>query len=65
MDFQRNTMRFNIDLLAPILTKVYTEALEVGLLPPTFNDAVITILLKKGKDPYELSSYRPSTLNVD
>ena len=58
--------KVNIDLLAPILTKVYTEALEVGLLPPTFNDAVITILLKKEKDPYEPSSYRPISLeNVD
>ncbi|XP_031418589.2 NACHT, LRR and PYD domains-containing protein 1 homolog [Clupea harengus] len=64
--FPAEYYKVTIDLLAPILTKVYTEALEVGLLPPTFNDAVITILLKKEKDPYEPSSYRPISLeNVD
>lgn len=56
----------NIHVLAPILTKLYAEILEEGLLPPTFNDAVITVLLKKVKDPYEPSSYRPISLeNVD
>lgn len=55
-----------IDIEAPILTWVYTEALAVGQLPPTFNDAIITVLLKKDKNPYEPSSYRPISLeNVD
>lgn len=50
------------DLLSPYLFKVYTQAYEVGRLPPTLNEAIITVLPKKGKDPVEVSSYRPISL---
>lgn len=63
--FPAEYYKTNIHVLAPILTKLYAEILEEGLLPPTFNDAVITVLLKKDKDPYEPSSYRPISLDVD
>lgn len=56
----------DIDIVAPILTEVYTEALAEEQLPPTFNEAVITVLLKKDKNPYGPSSFRPiSLVNVD
>lgn len=64
--FTAEYYKINIDVLAPILTMVFSEALEEGLLPPSFNDALITVLLKKDKDPYEPGSYRPISLeNVD
>lgn len=54
----------HIDIVALILTKVYREVFAEGLLPLTFNEAVITVLLKK--DDNEPSSFRPiSLVNVD
>lgn len=52
--------------LAPILVRVFNDALLKGLLPPTMSEASITLLLKKDKDPLLCGSYRPiSLLNVD
>lgn len=54
------------DQLAPLLLAVYNESLGRGALPPTLSQAIITVLLKKNKDPMSCSSYRPiSLLNVD
>uniref|UniRef100_A0A3B5RAA6 Reverse transcriptase domain-containing protein n=1 Tax=Xiphophorus maculatus TaxID=8083 RepID=A0A3B5RAA6_XIPMA len=54
------------DKLSPLLLEVYNESLTSGCLPQTLNQAVITLLAKKGKDPQLCSSYRPiSLLNVD
>lgn len=54
------------DIVAPILKEVYREALALEQLPPTFNDALITLILKKDKDPYDPGSFRPVSLeNVD
>lgn len=50
------------DLLSPHLFKLYTQAYNVGRLLPTLNEAIITVLPKKGKDPVEVSSYRPISL---
>lgn len=53
-------------LISKILSDVYNEALSAGRLPPTLNDATISLLLKKDKDPLLCSSFRPiSLLNVD
>lgn len=41
---------------------MYTQAYDVGRLPPTLNEAIITVLPKKGTDPVEVSSYRPISL---
>lgn len=56
----------SIDLLAPILTEVYNEAYATGSLPPSFNDALISVIPKKDRDPTEPSNYRPiSLINAD
>lgn len=53
------------DLLSPLLAQVY-ESFANCWLPPNLNEATICLLLKKGKDPLECSSYRLiSLLNVD
>lgn len=43
----------------------FQQALKTGL-PPTFSEAIITVIPKKGKNPEEVEAYRPiSLLNVD
>ena len=55
-----------IDILAPVLTKVYSESLSLGQLSNTLNESVISIILKKDKDSLDPASYRPISLaNVD
>lgn len=52
--------------LAPLLLDMYNESFELGHLSQTLNQASISLLLKKGKDPLACSSYCPiSLLNVD
>ena len=54
------------DILAPYMLKMYTLALSDGSLPQTLNEAIITLIPKKGKDPEDVGGYRPiSLLNVD
>lgn len=48
--------------LAPLLLEVYNEALTKGQLPPTFRQALISLVPKKGKDPCECRNYRPISL---
>lgn len=50
------------DLISPYLLRMYTQAKEDGTLPPSLNEAIITVLPKKGKDPMEVSNYRPISL---
>lgn len=52
--------------LVPVLIEMFNESFITGKLPPTLNQASISLILKKGKDPLCCSSYRPiSLLNVD
>lgn len=52
--------------LTPILSALYSDSLEAGVLPSTLNQACITLLAKKNKDPLNCASYRPiSLLNTD
>lgn len=52
--------------LGPILLDMFNEAFELGCLPQTLTQASISLLLKKGKDPLDCTSYRPiSLLNAD
>ena len=52
--------------LSPLLKAVFEDSLDLSILPPTLHQATISLLLKKGKDPFNCSSYRPiSLLNVD
>lgn len=46
-----------IDILAPVLHKVYLEALEIGSLPGTFNDALISLIPKKDRDISDPANY--------
>lgn len=56
--------KFN-DILSPYLLRTFEGALVTGL-PATFNEAVITVIPKKGKSTEEVEGYRPiSLLNVD
>lgn len=48
--------------LAPLLLDMFNEAFELGHLPQTLNQASISLLLKKGKDPLACTSYRPISL---
>lgn len=52
--------------LSSQLAAVFTESFEKGTLPPTMNQACISLLAKSGKDPLDCASYRPiSLLNTD
>ena len=62
----REYYRKYIDVVVPILTKVYKESFDSGQLPDTFNEAIITLILKKDRDPTDPGSYRPiSLIDVD
>lgn len=53
-------------ILAPYLLKMYNMALEAGPFPPSLNEAVITLIPKKGKDLKQVRSYTLiSLLNTD
>lgn len=54
-------VEFCVQLL-PVLCKVDAEALQLGSLPPTMSKAVISVLLKQGKNPTLCDSYRPVSL---
>ncbi len=52
--------------LTPLLLNMYKHSLEQASLPQSLMEALITVLLKPGKDPVDCSSYRPfSLLSVD
>ncbi|KAL0152803.1 hypothetical protein M9458_052526 [Cirrhinus mrigala] len=54
------------DQLAPLLMSVFEESLSLKTLPLTMRQAVISVILKKGKSPLECNSFRPiSLLNTD
>ena len=48
--------------LAPLLLDMYNEAFETGTLPPTLMEAVITVVLKSGKNPTDCKNDRPISL---
>lgn len=52
--------------LALVLIDMFNESFMTVKFPPTLNQASISLILKKDKDPLSCSSYRPiSLLNVD
>lgn len=64
--FASESFKTFTDQLSPILLSVYEESLLHGSLPLTTRQAVISLILKKGKESLDCDSYRPiSLLNVD
>lgn len=52
--------------LAPVLVKAYQEAFEIGHMPPTFNEALISLIPKKDRYITDPSNFKPiSLLNLD
>lgn len=52
--------------ILPLLLEAYHSAYQLGILPGSFYDASIVILLKPDKNPVDCGSYRPiSLLNID
>lgn len=55
-----------IDLISPILERVFSSALERRELPATWREAIISVIPKERKDPTVCASYRPiALLNTD
>lgn len=53
-------------ILTPILIDVFNFVLDTGLLPPSWSESKIVVILKPGRDSLQPSSYRPiSLLNQD
>ncbi len=46
----------------PLLKNRYTEAFTNGHLPSTLSKALISLILKNGKEPSEYKSFRPISL---
>ena len=53
-------------MILPILKRCFNYVLKGGEIPPSWNQALISVIYKPGKDATECSSYRPiSVLNLD
>jgi len=51
------------NLAGPIILKAWQHSLEVGKLPPSHLESVITLLPKEGKDVNDIKNWRPITLS--
>lgn len=60
--FQGEYYRVFTDELAPKLCKLFNYVLSEGNFPASWSEAVITVILKEGKDPLQYNSYRPINL---
>jgi len=48
-----------VDELTPVLTDVYSEVLVSDMLPDSFNEALISLIPKPGRDTMDPANYRP------
>lgn len=51
-----------VDLLSPELLTIFNNIIDSEQLPNSMSESVITLILKKDKDPLECGSYRPISL---
>lgn len=51
-----------VDELSPLHLDMFCEAADRGSLPPSLSEAMISLILKKDKDPLDCKSYRPISL---
>lgn len=54
------------DLLVPVLKETFNFVFKTGIMPPSWNEASISLIAKEGKDKMECGNFRPiSVLNQD
>ena len=51
-----------VEELSPEILKTFNATIDTGKLPTSMTESIITLILKKGKDPLECGSYRPISL---
>ena len=53
-------LKYNVNTLAPVLTRIVNSSIETSLVPCVMKHAVVTPLLTKtGLDPENMMNYRP------
>lgn len=50
------------DKLSPLLLNMFNKSYKSGILPQTLCQAIISLILKKDKDPLQCSNYHPISL---
>lgn len=64
--FSRGVGQGNENVLTPKLKDTFNHVLKTGITPPSWREAVISLIPKEGKDKLDCGSYPPiSVLNQD